>query len=385
MTPFASFFMAGFECSTHRRVDGRRLDLVAGTQHDRFALADYARCRDTGLLTVRDGIRWHLIELRAGYYDFSSVLPQLRAAQQAGVQVIWDLFHYGWPDDLDFFSPAFVTRFAVLARAFARLVVEETGQAPVVVQVNEVSFVAWGAGEEGFLNPFAVGRSREIKAQLVRAAIAAVESVWDVAPRARIVHTDPLINIIPDPTRPDEHEAARRAHLAQYESWDMLAGYRCPELGGQPRYLDILGLNHFPWNQWLHGGPEVKLGHPLHRPLRHLLAEVYARYKRPLLLTEVGTEGDGRAPWLRYIAREARAALRAGTQVVGICLYPVVDYPGWDNDRHCPTGLWGYAGAEGGRPVYLPLASELRRQQRLFEKMQPLNVDVAPSGADGVI
>jgi beta-glucosidase/6-phospho-beta-glucosidase/beta-galactosidase len=377
--------MAGFECSTHRRVDGRRLDLVAGTQHDRFALADYARCRDTGLLTVRDGIRWHLIEPRAGYYDFSSVLPQLRAAQQAGVQVIWDLFHYGWPDDLDFFSPAFVTRFTALARAFARLVVEETGQAPVVVPVNEVSFVAWGAGEEGFLNPFAVGRSREIKAQLVRAAIAAVESVWDVAPRARIVHTDPLINIIPDPTRPDEHEAARRAHLAQYESWDMLAGYRCPELGGQPRYLDILGLNHFPWNQWLHGGPEVKLGHPLHRPLRHLLAEVYARYKRPLLLTEVGTEGDGRAPWLRYIAREARAALRAGTQVAGICLYPVVDYPGWDNDRHCPTGLWGYADAEGGRPVYLPLARALRRQQRLFEKMQPLHVDAPPSGADAAI
>ena len=239
MPPFASFFLAGFECSTHRRVDGRRLDVIAGTQHDRFALADYARCRDLGLLTVRDGIRWHLIEPRAGRYDFSSVLPQLLAARQTGIQVIWDLFHYGWPDDLDFFAPAFVTRFAVLARAFTRLVIEETGRAPAVVPVNEISFVAWGAGEQGFLNPFALGRSGEIKAQLVRASIAAIESVWEVAPEARIVHTDPLINIIPDPEKPGEHEAARQAHLAQFESLDMLTGYRRPELGGRPRYLDI--------------------------------------------------------------------------------------------------------------------------------------------------
>ena len=65
----------------------------------------------------------------------------------------------------------------------------------------------------------------------------------------------------------------------------------------------------------------------------------------------------------------------------GICLYPVVDYPGWDNDRHCPTGVWGYADAMGERPVYPPLARELRRQQRLLEKMQRHHVDAAPASA----
>ena len=56
------------------------------------------------LRTVRDGLRWHLIETPPGHYDWSSFLPMLRAATAAGVQVIWDLCHYGWPDDIDIWS-----------------------------------------------------------------------------------------------------------------------------------------------------------------------------------------------------------------------------------------------------------------------------------------
>ncbi len=36
----------------------------------------------------------------------------LQAARDTGTQVIWDMMHYGWPDDLDVWSPAFVDRFA---------------------------------------------------------------------------------------------------------------------------------------------------------------------------------------------------------------------------------------------------------------------------------
>ena len=39
------------------------------------------------------------------------------------------------------------------------------------------------------------------------------------------------------------------------------------------------------------------------------------------------------------------------------------DYPGWDDERHCPTGLLGYIQADGGRPVYEPLADEIAAQQ----------------------
>src|SRR5439155_6490446 len=83
---FQSFFMGGFECSTHRLRSGRRLDLIAATAHDRFAAEDYARLKTRGLRVAREGARWHLIEQTPGHYDFSSVLPLLRAARATGTQ-----------------------------------------------------------------------------------------------------------------------------------------------------------------------------------------------------------------------------------------------------------------------------------------------------------
>src|SRR6266436_4307577 len=98
---FQSFFSGGFECSTHRSLSGRRLDLIAATKHDKYVAADYARLQELGIRTIREGIRWHLIEQTQHQYDFTSVLPMLRTARDAGLEVIWDLCHYGWPDDVD--------------------------------------------------------------------------------------------------------------------------------------------------------------------------------------------------------------------------------------------------------------------------------------------
>src|SRR3954454_16358525 len=137
---FKSFFMAGFECSTHRPRSGARLDMVAATQHDRFALQDYARIKSQGLRTAREGIRWHLVERKPGRYDFSSVLPIIQAAEATDTQVIWDLCHFGWPDHLDIFKPEFVTHLARFAAAFTRLLQRETSLAPFFVPVNEISF-----------------------------------------------------------------------------------------------------------------------------------------------------------------------------------------------------------------------------------------------------
>src|SRR5918995_5987099 len=119
---FRSFFLGGFECSSHRRSDGRRLDLLAATGHDRFVRDDYRALAHHGLATARDGFRWHLIETKPDRYDWSSALPMLRAARESGVQIVWDLCHYGWPDDVDIWSPHFIDRFARFAMAAARIV-----------------------------------------------------------------------------------------------------------------------------------------------------------------------------------------------------------------------------------------------------------------------
>ena len=373
---FRSFFLGGFECSTHRNWSRRRLDLIASTAHDRFARADYLRLQEQGIRTARDGIRWHLIERAPYAYDFSSVLPMVRAARETGIQVIWDLCHYGWPDDLDIFAPAFIDRFAGMAGAFARLLASETDTVPFISPINEISFFAWAAGEVAYIHPFVRERGGELKAQLVRASINAIEAFWSVLPQTRIVHADPVINVVPDGLKPEDALSAELYRLAQFQAWDMLAGRSNPRLGGNERYLDIIGVNYYPHNQWIRGMPPFNPAaalprtDPLYKPFRYILREAFERYRRPLFIAETGTEAQARVGWLAYVGNEVREAIDTGVLVEGICLYPVVNHPGWDDDRHCHNGLWDYADKAGERQIYLPLASELRRQQSLFEGMQ---------------
>ncbi len=194
-----SFWMAGFECSCHRRPDGKRLDLIEATRHDRFAAADYARLRRAGIRTARDGARWHRIERSAGHYDFSSLLPMVRAARDAGVQVIWDLCHYGWPEGLDIFRPEFVDRFEDYARAVARLIADETDEPPFYCPVNEISFWSWAGGDVAYLNPCETRRGFELKAQLARASLRAIEAIRSVDRRARFLHAEPAIQVVRGP------------------------------------------------------------------------------------------------------------------------------------------------------------------------------------------
>ncbi|HEY0875640.1 MAG TPA: hypothetical protein VGD94_19340 [Vicinamibacterales bacterium] len=369
-SPFRSFFMGGFECSTHRLRSGRRLDLIASTSHDRFARQDYARCAAVGMRTVRDGLRWHLIERTPGVYDFSSVQPMLAAAREVGVQVIWDVLHYGWPDGLDIFSEEFVRRFADFSAAFAELGTRETDGPPWVVPVNEISFFAWAGGDVGIFNPFATGRGDELKVQLVRAAIASIDAMWAVNPEIRIVHTEPMINVVAHPDRPEDAAPAEAHRQAQYAALDMVAGRTQPELGGRDEYLGIIGINYYVHNQWIYPGGHgtmIEPSHPRYRPVWQMLGEVHERYRRPLFVAETGIEDEARPAWLRYVGQEVRRAIHEGLPMHGICLYPVVNHPGWEDDRHCHNGLWDYPDENGNRAIYEPLARELESQQRLLD------------------
>ena len=364
---FRSFVLGGFECSTHRRKTGERLDLTASTRHDVFVKQDYRRLHEIGIRTARDGVRWHLIETRPGRYDFSSAVPMIHAARETGTQVIWDLFHYGWPDGLDIFSPLFVDRFAAFARAFARMHAAETNADLYVCPVNEISFFSWAAGDMGIFNPFERGRGNELKRQLVRASIAAIEAVRDEAPRARFAIIDPLIHIATTPEMPAAmRQRADRHNRAQFSAWDMLSGREHPELGGAGKYLDIIGCNYYVHNQWIEGGRFIERWHPYYRPAWTMLREVFLRYQRPVFLAETGIEDQRRAEWLSYIADEVAAAIEHGVPMKGMCLYPIVNHPGWDDDRHCLNGLWDYADDAGGRECYAPLRREIRRQNARF-------------------
>jgi len=105
---------------------------------------------------------------------------------------------------------------------------------------------------------------------------------------------------------------------------------------------------------------------PRYRHIRDLLAENFARYGKPLFIAETGIEDETRPAWLRYMCNEVFAAIDSGVPVEGVCLYPVLNHPGWDDDRHCYNGLLDYGDPEGRRAIYEPLARELERQRGII-------------------
>lgn len=340
----SSFWMAGFECSSHINSAGVRLDMTASLQHDTQAAEDYRRLREIGISTARDGLRWHRID-RAGELSWESWIPMLDAARAEGVQVIWDLCHYGWPDGLDIFSAAFVDRFARFSREAARVQLDRSGSPGFYSPINEISFFTWAA-TRGLMFPYAHGHDNELKRQLLRAAIAAADAIRSVDPAARLLYPEPLIHNVPPRWRPWHTWSAAEQRASQFEAWDMIAGRAHAELGGEERYLDVVGVNFYAANQWeVPGGRKLNWDagsdDPRWRPLHLLLAEVAERYGRPLLIAETSHYGIGRAPWLEEIACECRLALEHGVPLQGVCLYPILDRFDWDDPAHWHnSGLW---------------------------------------------
>jgi hypothetical protein len=357
---FDGFFVAGFECSDHKLDDGRRLDLLASTRHDELAAEDYARARAMGMFACREGVSWVRCERRAGVYDFSSLLPRLRAAE-GKLDVFWDLMHFGWPDHVDVFAADFPIRFGKYVRALARWLVDHSDAASRFCPINEMSFLSWAGGDVGVMNPFTRARGFELKEQLVLATIEAIEAVRLSMPHARFLYAEPAINIVCSPELPLTWRGIESNNLLQYQALDMLSGRVMPRLGGDPRYLDIVGVNFYGNNQFTIEGHTVPLGDPRFKPFCSMLLELWQRYQRPMMVAETGAEGEQRAPWLRYVAEECERALGLGVELHGITLYPVITHPGWVDDRHCQNGLWDYADERGERPIDEALAAELRR------------------------
>ena len=302
--------MAGFECSTHRRLDGLRLDLIRSTGHDSHALQDYRSCAELGLRTVRDGVRWHLIEEAPGRYDWSSWTPMLEAAAEAEVEVIWDLLHYGTPDHLDQGGAHFVEAYARFAAEAARQHRAVTGKAAIVCPINEISFFTW-AVRTGYFPPAGPPEPGWFKRRLVSAAIAGVRAMRVADPSCRFVWAEPLIHIAFS-TGSLEPEAAEQARQGQFEAYDMLTGRAAPELGGSPDVVDAIGLNFYPDNQWYHGGSTIPLGHYDYRPLSDMLEEAFARYGKPIILSETMAEGSARTAWFHYVCSEVGEAIARG-------------------------------------------------------------------------
>ena len=379
--PFRSFWWGGYECTDQLNAFGNRVDFLSLTGHLPLIDKDYTSQKPFNIGTVREGIRWAIIEKTPYHYDFSTVQTMLNAGQRHGIQQVWDLCHFGYPDDLTPLHPLFARRFAALCRAFVDFYrSQRPDDVLIVTPINEVSFISWLGGEANGTSPYCHGQGWRVKYGLMRAYIEGSYALREADPSIRLLSAEPLISIVP-PLRatPRERREALNAHDNQYQATDMLCGRLSPELGGSSELLDIVGFNYYYDNQWqLH--PHQKLGwhdtvmDPRWRPLRALLGAAHRRYDRPFILTETSHPGVDRPLWWRMIAEECAAVLRAGRPLLGVCIYPLIDRPNWDHpDQWHRSGLWDAdLGQPGpGRLLHLPTAEALLQAQAVVSAAQP--------------
>lgn len=339
MEIFNTFFMGGFECADHINRSGERINLLKETQHDTRCYEDYEALLSIGIRTVREGICWSSVEKISGNYDFSEVLHRMKAAEKLGIQQIWDLIHFGYPDDLSPTHPLFYLRFEKLCKAFASFYKENSKQKLFVVPINEISFLSWHSGDVRGTVPFAVNSGWDIKYHLCKAAITGIKMLKKTDPSCTVILVEPLVKIHAMEIDDNVYEL----NEPQFQAMDIIAGRICPELGGSEELLEILGFNYY-WNcQWKGNGESLNWPdyQQMRVPFSEVLQTAYERYKKPIILTETGHFGDRRVEWLEEITAECVLAKINGVDLHGICIYPVIDRPDWDDlTSYSKCGIW---------------------------------------------
>jgi hypothetical protein len=114
--------------------------------------------------------------------------------------------------------------------------------------------------------------------------------------------------------------------------------------------LDIAGVNYYYNNQeWIKVSPKgkvtyqtISLNSQRRRTLTGILAEVNKRYHRPVVITQTGALGELRAKWWARMYQELPEVYRSGIPLLGICVYPVLDRPDWEDGRLTNSGLWDF-------------------------------------------
>jgi len=385
---FPTFFLSGFECSSFLwGKDKVRRDLNAELRHYQHADEDYAMLPPLGIAVAREGIPWPLVDKGGGRYDFTCIDPFLEAQRNHNILPIWDLCHYGYPDDLDPYSEAFITRFAAYARAAARHVARHAHHGPpCFTPVNEPTFWGYMGGEWDWCAPFGktADERRRFTTMLARADIAACKAIRADLPDARFVHIDPLVWVVPPRDRPDlADEARRESYEDAYIAWDIISGLKHPEYGGSPELIDILGFNNYSFGQMEYGGgggPNTPLepGDDRIRSVCDLLTEAWGKYRRPCIVAETSGLYGGRVDWLNDITCEALAAVNNGVELHGICLFPAVDMTDWHSGEWLHMGIADVEELPSGalmRTPFVPYVDALHGWQNRLHRVTGLDAD----------
>lgn len=349
-----SFFMGGFESCFALQADGKRFDFLKETCHESRIFEDYLRLKRLGVLVVRESFAWSLIDHKK-HYDFQRFEQLMMAAKKVGIQQIWSLNHFDFPQYVNPYSEEFIESFATYALNAVKTLRKYFSGEIIINPINEIGFISYMGGYLGLWAPFKSGRKNAdlLKIQCVRATIAAIKKIRLVDSQVRFIHIEPLLRRIPKPPLTPGKMAIFKDFLdVRFEVFDMIVGRKYPKLGGHSKYMDYVGLNYYIQNQeWISEDTVEKdtqvrmplpLDHPRRISLSSLLSEVYSRYGCPIILTETGCHGSLRVSWWSHLFDEVVEVLESDLPLLGVCAYPVVDRRDWHAGHLTNSGIWDF-------------------------------------------
>lgn len=356
----------GVECTVNRVGDRFFDQLHASGHHQRDA--DIAAIAGLGLRAVRYPVLWERTEPAPGRPDFAWADRRLALLQAHGLAAIVGLVHHGsGPAHTHLLDPQFPRLLARYAGAVAR----RYPWIELYTPVNEPLTTARFSGLYGHWYPHhrSDGSFCRALVQQCRATQLAMREIRRVQPRARLLHTEDLGATFSTPALlyQAEFENERR-----FLSTDLLCGRvdrhhplrdyltdagitdaELAALGDEPP-PDLLGVNHyitsvrFLDDRVEHYPDALVGGNGRHRYAdveavrvcaegflepHELLAELWARYRLPIAITEahLACDPDEQVRWFDELWRAARRCRESGIDVRAVTAWSLLGAFDW----HC--------------------------------------------------
>jgi beta-glucosidase len=386
------------------RIGERPLDEFALTHHYLYWKEDLERCASLGVRAIRYGMPWYKVEPAKGQFDWDWADRAIDHACSLGLEIIFDLMHYGVPFWLDnqILNSDYDKHVADWAHAVAH---RYRDRIKYHTPFNETVVATEFAGMRGLWPPYLRGHDGQVKLlrNIARGMTLSIQAIRAARPDAVIVQVDMAGEVLPD--TPDLQHAADVETAKTFMGSDLVVGmvddrhilvdwflkHGMTEADlewhrSRPQELDIVGTNYYPevsqqtlvrWQNELIRRPRSGRGEGMKRSIRQF-AE---RYKKPVMVTESSLNGTiaERGRWLAEAAVAVAEARAEGLPLVGFTWFPVFDLIDWVYRSGRP--LEEYITRMGPRHLNPDQVANFMRYMR-FTTLENLDLEdwIAPMG-----
>jgi dTDP-4-dehydrorhamnose reductase len=365
----------GMECTVNR-VGDRYFDQLERSGHAR-RLDDIERFAGLGARTIRYPVLWERSLRSSSHhgasFDFGWAEERLALLRSHGIRPIVGFMHHGsGPRDTSLLDPELPEKLAAYARAFA----ERFPWVDAYTPINEPLTTARFSALYGHWYPHARDGLSFARALILQctAVARAMRAVREVNPAAMLVQTEdfgetrsaPLVSY---QARFDNERrwltfdlllglVGSRHPMWSYLRWVGVREHELDELRETPCPPDILGINYYVTSErYLDDRldlypPSMHGGNGRHRYVdveavrvcdeglfgaRSLLKKVWARYRRPIAVTEVhmGCTREEQVRWLVEAWKAAEGAREDGADVRAVTLWAILGSFNWNSLATC--------------------------------------------------